>query len=82
MIYNARMDKDEKLEEFVQILGRIQKLIEEETVADDNGLDLIEAIKQLRKSGKDDVADELAGLVERADELKTQQQAYSKQAGP
>ena len=69
------MDKNETLEEFVQILGRIQKLIEEETPADGHGLDLVEAIKQLRKSGKDDVADELAGLLERADELKTQQQA-------
>jgi len=76
------MDKDEKLEEFVQILGRIKKLIEEETAADDNGLDLVDAIKQLRKSGKEEVADELAGLVERADELKTQQQADSKQTGP
>jgi hypothetical protein len=73
VIYNLRMDKDEKLEEFVQILGRIQKLIEEETAADDNGLDLVEAIKQLRESGKNDVADELTGLVERAEKLKAQQ---------
>ena len=73
--YNTLMDKDETLEEFVQILGRIQKLIEDETTADGNGLDLVEAINQLRQSGKDEIADELAGLVERADELKTLQQA-------
>ena len=69
------MDKDESLEEFVQILGRIRELTAQETTADDNGLNLDDVAKQLRLDGENDDADELAELIERADALKAQQQA-------
>ena len=77
MAYNSQMEKDEALEEFVQILGRIKDLLGEATTSDDAGFDLAEAIKQLRLSGKNDDADELAALLERAEELKEQHQARS-----
>ena len=73
--YNPKMDKDETLEEFVQILGRIKDLVGEATVADDKDLDIVEVIEQLRASGKNEDADELVGLLERADELKAQHEA-------
>jgi len=71
------MEKDEALEEFVQILGRIKDLLGEATTSDDADLDLAEAIEQLRLSGKNDDADALAALIERAEELKEQHQARS-----
>ena len=70
------MDNDKTLEEFVQILGRIKDLIGEAATSDD-GIDLVKAIEGLRQSGSDQDADELAELVERADELKAQHQAKS-----
>ena len=75
MTYNQQMDKDETLEEFVQILGRIKDLVGEATIADDKGLDIVGVIEQLRASGKNEDADELVGLLERADELKAQHEA-------
>lgn len=69
------MDKDESLEEFVQILGRIRELTAQATTADDNGLNLDDVVKQLRLDGENDDADELAELIERADALKAQQKA-------
>ena len=77
MTYNPLMEKDETLEEFVQILGRIQELVGEATISNDEGFDLVETIEQLRKSGNNDDADELAELIERADELKALQLAKS-----
>jgi len=70
------MENDKTLEEFVQILGRIKDLIGEAAISDD-GIDLVKAIEGLRQSGNDQDADELAELVERADELKAQHQAKS-----
>jgi hypothetical protein len=75
--YNRQMDYDETLEEFLQVLGRIKDLVGEATNSDDEGVDLAGAIQQLRLSGKNKDADELAELVERADELKAQHQAKS-----
>jgi hypothetical protein len=69
------MDKDETLDEFVQILGRIADLMGSATVSDDEGANLDEAIERLRLSGNDKDADELAELVKRAEELKAQHQA-------
>ncbi len=77
MNYNRTMDNDKTLEEFVQILGRIADLMGTEKVSDDKDIDLDKAIEQLRLSGNDDGADELAELVQRADELKAQHQAKS-----
>ncbi len=68
------MNKDETLEEFVQILGRIKELVGEAKISTDEGIDLVKAIEQLRQSGNDTDADELAALFERADELKSQHQ--------
>lgn len=76
MTYNLRMDNDKTLEEFVQILGRIKDLIGEAAISD-GGIDLVKAIEGLRQSGNDKDADELAELVERADELKAQHQQPS-----
>jgi len=70
-------DLDETLDEFVQILGRIKELLGEETLSDDEGIDLVDAIQRLQQSGNDQGADELAELIERADELKSQHQAQS-----
>ncbi len=77
MTYNLCMDKDETLDEFVQILGRIADLMGAATVSDDKDVDLDEAIEQMRLAGNDEGADELAELVQRADELKAQHQAKS-----
>ncbi len=77
MTYNLRMDKDETLDEFVQLLGRIADLTGAASMSDDKDIDLDKAIKQLRLSGNDEGADELAELVQRADELKAQHQAKS-----
>ena len=71
------MEKDETLEEFVQILGRIKDLLGEETLPSDTGIDLVDAVEQLRQSGNDKDADELAELLKRAEELKAQQQQKS-----
>jgi len=71
------MDKDETLDEFVQILGRIADLMEAASMSDDKDIDLDKAIEKLRLSGNDDGADELAELVQRAEELKAQHQAKS-----
>lgn len=71
------MDKDETLEEFVQILGRIQELVGEATISNDEDFDLVKTIEQLRQSGNNDDADELAELIERADELKAQHYSAS-----
>jgi len=75
--YNPPMEKDETLDEFVQILGRIKELVGEATIAEEEGIDLVKTIEQLRQSGNNDDADELAELVERADKLKALQQAKS-----
>jgi hypothetical protein len=74
---DSQTDKKKKLEEFVQILGRIRYLVGEETIAHDQDVDLSKAIEQLRQSGKDKDADELADLIKWADNLKAQQQAES-----
>ena len=68
------MDNDETLEEFVQILGRIKELVGEAKISGDEAFDLVKAIEQLRQSGNGTDADELAALVERADQLKAQHQ--------
>ncbi len=77
MTYNLQKDNDETLGEFIQILGRIKELAGEAAVADDKGIDLAAAIEYLRESGGNKVADELAELVKRADELQAQQQLKS-----
>ena len=77
MAYNPQMEKDETLDEFVQILGRIKDLLGEETLPSDTGIDLVDAVEQLRQSGNDKDADELAELLECAEELKAQQQQKS-----
>ena len=69
------MEDDKTLQEFVQILGRINDLVGEVATADDKGTDLVDAIAQLRLSGKDKDADVLAKLCARAEELKAQNQA-------
>jgi len=71
------MEKDEKLEEFVQILGRIRELVGEESMSGGTGIDLIDIVEQLRQSGDDKDADELNELLKRAEELKAEQQAKS-----
>jgi hypothetical protein len=71
------MNNDEALEEFIQILGRIRTLLGEATISDGASIDLDAAVEQLRESGNDTDADELAALCKRADELKAQQQANS-----
>jgi len=75
--YNPQMDEDEKLEEFVQILGRIRDLVGEEPMTGGTGIDLLDIVEQLRQSGDDKDADELTELLKRAEELKAQQQAES-----
>jgi len=75
--YNPQMEKDEKLEEFVQILGRIRELVGEESMSGGTGIDLIDIVEQLRQSGDDKDADELNELLKRAEELKAEQQAKS-----
>lgn len=77
MAYNSHMDKDEALQEFVQILGRIKELLGEAAIQDGEGIDLAGAIEKLRKSGSTAVADELEQLCKRADDLKAQHQAQS-----
>jgi len=74
---DPQMERDKKLDEFVQILGRIRYLVGEETIAHDPDVDLGKAVEQLRLSGKDKDADELADLIKWADTLKAQQQAKS-----
>lgn len=77
MAYNLPMENDDTLNQFVQILGRIANLIGDATTSDDEGVDLVDTIQKLRQSGNDKDADELAELVQRADELKAQHQAKS-----
>ena len=43
-------------------------------MSDDEEIDLVEAVQKLRQSGNDKDADELAELVQRADELTAQHQ--------
>ncbi|RLA27303.1 MAG: hypothetical protein DRQ63_06200 [Gammaproteobacteria bacterium] len=71
------MENDETLQEFMQILGRIKTLLGEATISDGASIDLDAAVEQLRESGNNKDADELATLCKRADELKAQQQANS-----
>jgi hypothetical protein len=71
------MENDETLEEFVQILERIKDMIGDVAIEDDEGFDLTKAVERLRLSDNNDDADELAELIERADELKAQHQAKS-----
>ena len=71
------MEKDEKLEEFVQILGRIRELMGEESMSDGIGIDLVDVVEQWRQSGNDTDADELGELIKRAEELKAQHKADS-----
>jgi hypothetical protein len=75
VIYNLEMDDDTKLKEFLAVLGRIKELLEEVSISDDEDLDLDKAIEQLRQSGNDKDADELAGLVEQAENMKAAHQA-------
>jgi hypothetical protein len=77
MAYNPQMENDKTLEEFVQILERIKEMIGDVAIEDDEGFDLTKAVERLRLSGNNDDADELAELIERADELKAQHQAKS-----
>lgn len=77
MTYNPQMEKDEKLEEFVQILGRIRDMVGEESMSGGTGIDLIDIVEQLRQSGDDKDADELNELLKRAEELKAEHQAKS-----
>ena len=74
MAYNLPMDNDDTLREFLQILGRIADLAGEALMSDDEEIDLVETVRKLRQSGNDKDADELAELVQRADELKAQHQ--------
>ncbi len=71
------MEKDEKLEEFVQILGRIKDLVGEESMSDGIGIDLVDVVEQWRQSENDTDADELGELIKRAEELKAQHKADS-----
>ena len=75
MTYNPQMEKDEKLEEFLRILGRIRDLVGEEPMTGGTGIDLIDIVEQLRQSGDDKDADELNELLKRAEELKAEHQA-------
>lgn len=75
MTYNPQMETDEKLEEFVQILGRIRDIVGEESMSGGTGIDLIDIVEQLRQSGDDKDADELSELLKRAEELKAQHQS-------
>ncbi len=68
---------DEKLEEFVQILGRIRDLVGEDAMSGNTGIDLVDFVEQLRLSENDGDADELAELINRAEALKAQHQAGS-----
>ncbi len=77
MAYNLPMDNDDTLREFLQILGRIADLAGEALMSDDEEIDLVETVRKLRQSGNDKDADELAELVQRADELKAQHQTES-----
>jgi hypothetical protein len=69
------MENDEKLEEFVRILGRIRDLVGDEAMSDSTGIDLVDIVEQLRLSKNDKDADELAELINRAEALKMQHQA-------
>lgn len=69
------MENDEKLEEFVQILGRIKDLVGEESMSDGTGIDLADVVEQWQQSGNDADADELGELIKRAEELKAQHKA-------
>ena len=69
------METDERLEEFVQILGRIRELVGEESMSGGSGIDLVDVVEQIRQYGNDKDADELAELIKRAEELKAQHQA-------
>ena len=77
LTYNPPMDNDDTLREFVQILGRIADLAGEALMSDDEEIDLVATIQNLRQSGNDTDADKLAELVQRADELKAQHQTKS-----
>lgn len=71
------MENDKTLEEFVEILGRIRELVGEESMSGNTGIDLVDIVEQMRQSGNDTEADELAELINRAEELKAQHQAQS-----
>ncbi len=75
MTYNPSMENDKTLEEFVQILGRIRELVGEGSMSGGTGIDLIDIVEQMRQSGDGKEADELAELIERAEELKALHQA-------
>ena len=77
LTYNLPMDNYDTLREFVQILGRIADLAGEALMSDEEEIDLVATIQNLRQSGNDTDADKLAELVQRADELKAQHQAKS-----
>jgi len=68
------MDNDQTLRDFLQILGRIADLAGEALMSDDDEIDLAKTVQNLRQSGNDKDADELAELVQRADELRAQHQ--------
>lgn len=71
------MENDETLKEFVQILSRINELVGDSTSTNDEDINLPAAVDRLRLSGKNDDADELTELCERADELKAMHQGPS-----
>lgn len=77
MPYNLQMENDETLKEFVQILSRINELVGDSTSTNDEDINLPAAVDRLRLSGKNDDADELTELCERADELKAMHQGPS-----
>jgi len=71
------MNNDEALQEFIEILKRIRTLLGDASISDGAGIDLDAAVEQLRESGNNMDADELAALCKRADELKAQQRSNS-----
>ena len=77
MTDNLQKDQDETLVEFVRILGRIAELVGDARESDNEDIDLVEAIKRLRHSGKSEDADELAELFQRAEDLKALHKAKS-----
>ena len=66
------MGYDETTDELAKILGRMANLMGEQSFSDDDSINSVEAIQGMRLAGKNDDADELAELIQRADELKAQ----------
>ena len=66
------MGYDETTDELAKILGRMADLMGEQSFSDDDSINSVDAIQGMRLAGKNDDADELAELIQRADELKAQ----------